>query len=240
MPGRRLSAAPRPSQFAVKAEVRCASAVAEWAALDDPADVDDAVTSFVPTSQPQRDETLRILAKLLDVKAAEGEDDLLGAVVSGATLRLVRRENECRPSFAAFSKRLTVDDAHELVKLVLVGDAGVGKSCLMIRFVRDEFVSSTKSTVGMDFCARQLAVDALRASENSVVEHATVQVTTRTCECQCAVSPSPGSLHRAGVGHRGPGAVPLSIDHVLPEGRRRDGGVRREQPALLRFRPVVD
>jgi small GTP-binding protein len=46
----------------------------------------------------------------------------------------------------------------------------------MLRFVKDEFVSSTRATIGMDFCARQLAVDLLQASESSVVQRLTVQV----------------------------------------------------------------
>ena len=74
------------------------------------------------------------------------------------------------------SRKITLDDTHELVKVVLVGDSGVGKSSLLIRFVRDEFVTSTKATVGMDFCSRQLQIDALHASENMVVQNLTVQV----------------------------------------------------------------
>jgi small GTP-binding protein len=35
---------------------------------------------------------------------------------------------------------------------------------------------STRATIGMDFCARQLNVDVLSASENSVVQRLTVQV----------------------------------------------------------------
>ena len=61
-----------------------------------------------------------------------------------------------------------MDDTLDMIKLVIVGDSGVGKTCLMLRFVKDEFVSSTRATIGMDFCTRQLAVDILQASETSV------------------------------------------------------------------------
>ena len=65
--------------------------------------------------------------------------------------------------------------AHQ-IKILMIGDSGVGKTCLMLRFVKDEFVTSTRATVGMDFCTRQLSVDTLSASENSVVQRLTVQV----------------------------------------------------------------
>ena len=49
-----------------------------------------------------------------------------------------------------------------LLKVIILGDSGVGKTCLMTRFVKDEFVTSTRATIGMDFCTRQLAVDLRR------------------------------------------------------------------------------
>ena len=72
--------------------------------------------------------------------------------------------------------RMSMDDTLDMIKLVIVGDSGVGKTCLMLRFVKDELVSSTRATIGMDFCTRQLSVDVLQASETSVVQRLTVQV----------------------------------------------------------------
>jgi len=46
----------------------------------------------------------------------------------------------------------------------------------MRRFTDDQFVSSTRATIGMDFATRVLSVDALQAGESSVVQHLTVQV----------------------------------------------------------------
>ena len=38
-----------------------------------------------------------------------------------------------------------------LFKVVVLGDGAVGKSCLLSRFVHDEFNSSYVSTIGVDF-----------------------------------------------------------------------------------------
>ena len=70
----------------------------------------------------------------------------MGTVIHGATRRIIEVENQS--GRRSHSRRVTVDETHDLVKIVLVGDAGVGKTCFMIRFVRDQFVSSTRSTVG--------------------------------------------------------------------------------------------
>ena len=41
------------------------------------------------------------------------------------------------------------DTRHLRVKLVLLGDSGVGKTCLVTRFVRGSFDESSKVTVGV-------------------------------------------------------------------------------------------
>ncbi|KAJ3447783.1 ras and ef-hand domain-containing protein [Anaeramoeba flamelloides] len=44
-----------------------------------------------------------------------------------------------------------VNDYDYLFKILLIGDSGVGKSCVLLRFTDNEFRSSFLSTIGVDF-----------------------------------------------------------------------------------------
>lgn len=46
-----------------------------------------------------------------------------------------------------------------LFKLLLIGDSGVGKSCLMLRFADDTYTDSYISTIGVDFKIRTIELD---------------------------------------------------------------------------------
>ncbi|KAM6039294.1 LOW QUALITY PROTEIN: ras-related protein Rab-13 [Chlamydotis macqueenii] len=46
-----------------------------------------------------------------------------------------------------------------LFKLLLIGDSGVGKTCLIIRFAEDNFTSTYISTIGIDFKIRTVDID---------------------------------------------------------------------------------
>jgi len=46
-----------------------------------------------------------------------------------------------------------------LIKLLLIGDSGVGKSCLLLRFADDTYTESYISTIGVDFKIRTIELN---------------------------------------------------------------------------------
>jgi GTPase SAR1 family protein len=46
-----------------------------------------------------------------------------------------------------------------LLKVIILGDSGVGKTSLMNRFCRDRFSSKYKTTIGADTMTKELEVD---------------------------------------------------------------------------------
>lgn len=46
-----------------------------------------------------------------------------------------------------------------LFKLLLIGDSGVGKSCLLLRFADHSYSESYISTIGVDFKIRTIELD---------------------------------------------------------------------------------
>ncbi|EPY51783.1 GTPase Ypt3 [Schizosaccharomyces cryophilus OY26] len=51
------------------------------------------------------------------------------------------------------------DEYDYLFKTVLIGDSGVGKSNLLMRFTRNEFNIESKSTIGVEFATRNIVLD---------------------------------------------------------------------------------
>ncbi|KAL0969152.1 hypothetical protein UPYG_G00223190 [Umbra pygmaea] len=49
-----------------------------------------------------------------------------------------------------------------LLRLLLLGDTGVGKTCLLCRFTDNEFHSSHISTIGVDFKMKTLKIDGIK------------------------------------------------------------------------------
>ena len=45
------------------------------------------------------------------------------------------------------------------IKLLILGDSGVGKTCFLMRFSDDKFVTAHLSTIGMDFKIKEIDVD---------------------------------------------------------------------------------
>ena len=59
-----------------------------------------------------------------------------------------------------FKPTSDIDEAYDLLfKLVLIGDAGVGKTCLVQRFMGACFVERHSSTIGVDFTMKTITID---------------------------------------------------------------------------------
>jgi Ras-related protein Rab-8A len=50
------------------------------------------------------------------------------------------------------------DDFDILLKLLLIGDSGVGKSCLLLRFTENDFAQTFTATIGIDFKVKTLQI----------------------------------------------------------------------------------
>ncbi|KAL9263625.1 Ras-related protein [Drosera capensis] len=61
-------------------------------------------------------------------------------------------------SMAAPQNRARADYDY-LIKLLLIGDSGVGKSCLLLRFSDGSFTTSFITTIGIDFKIRTIELD---------------------------------------------------------------------------------
>jgi Ras-related protein Rab-8A len=49
-----------------------------------------------------------------------------------------------------------------LVKLIIIGDSGVGKTNILMRFCESDFKDNYVATIGVDFKIKVLAVDGMR------------------------------------------------------------------------------
>jgi len=55
-----------------------------------------------------------------------------------------------------------MNDYDYIFKIVIIGDSGVGKSCMLLRFADNEFTDSYISTIGVDFKIKTLNVGGTR------------------------------------------------------------------------------
>merc|ERR1712001_81864 len=62
------------------------------------------------------------------------------------------------------------DDYNYLFKVVMVGDSGVGKSCLLSRFAWDQFSLDSKSTIGVEFATKTLQIGLYQRGERTCLD----------------------------------------------------------------------
>ena len=51
-----------------------------------------------------------------------------------------------------------------LMKLILIGDSGVGKSSLMNQFIENKFTGDYKATIGVDFLKKEVVIGGVSVS----------------------------------------------------------------------------
>ena len=69
-----------------------------------------------------------------------------------------------RFSLSLFHNTLTMgsrqrQDYDHIIKLLVIGDSGVGKTSLLLRFSEDSFTTSFISTIGIDFKIKKVMID---------------------------------------------------------------------------------
>jgi hypothetical protein len=76
-------------------------------------------------------------------------------------LRFPRTLHSLPPPSSSFFAIISDHPATQ-IKLLLIGDSGVGKSCCLLRFSEDSFTPSFITTIGIDFKIRTIDLDGKR------------------------------------------------------------------------------
>ena len=69
------------------------------------------------------------------------------------------KNNTIKLNYLKMSKKGQPNRKKILLKMILIGDSGVGKTSLMKQFVNKEFSGEYKSTIGADFISKELTID---------------------------------------------------------------------------------
>lgn len=52
-----------------------------------------------------------------------------------------------------------MDFKYDNIKITLIGNSGIGKTCIINRYVKDTFTEGTQSTIGADYAQKKLDID---------------------------------------------------------------------------------
>mmetsp|Transcript_2864 Transcript_2864/g.5968 ORF Transcript_2864/g.5968 Transcript_2864/m.5968 type:complete len:286 (+) Transcript_2864:223-1080(+) len=130
-----------------------------------------------------------------------------------------------------------------MLKVIILGDSGVGKTSLMNQFHSNKFTTQYKATIGADFLTRELLVqDCLLtlqiwvslAAGRPDVPHPPARRRAAHREASFPAAPAPPCSPPPRAGHGGTGAVPEPGQKLLPGRGRLRAGLRHYGPAQLR------
>lgn len=123
--------------------------------------------SLAKPQLPQRSQQRsRRSSSLVDDTLAESSEktESPGCEVSSPVSSVNKRPSVLlsRARFARNNSRMPNPHYDFLIKLLLIGDSGVGKSCLLLRFCDDAWTPSFITTIGIDFKIRTIELDGKR------------------------------------------------------------------------------
>lgn len=87
-----------------------------------------------------------------------------------------------------------------LFKLLLIGDSGVGKSCLLLRFADDTYTESYISTIGVDFKIRTVELEGKVCALPAPPSRPVVKVWLVAERCSTCLPTGGGSSRERGKG----------------------------------------
>lgn len=100
-----------------------------------------------------------------------------------------------------------------LLKIIILGDSGVGKTSLMNQYVNNKFSTQYKATIGADFLTKEVALDDRLVTMQVLRARAGVPFPSRASHGAACAS-------LADLGHGRAGALPEPWRGFLPGSRR--------------------